>query len=110
MRHPWFDRNRKGQALMEYVLLIALVATCLVAILGLTRKAANDAYARTSVRLNSMRQAGFGGSSGGSGHPGGGSEDPAPAESDSTGGGSAGAGGDPSDSDGPVSAFSSGAR
>ena len=68
MRRPWFAKNRNGQALMEYVLLIALVATCLVAILGLTRKAANDAYARTSVKLGPMRDAGFG-SSGGSWHP-----------------------------------------
>ena len=68
MRRPWFAKNRKGQALMEYVLLIALVATCLVAILGLTRKAANDAYAKTSVKLGPMRDAGFG-SSGACSHP-----------------------------------------
>jgi hypothetical protein len=110
MRHPWFDQNRKGQALLEYVLLIALVATCLVAILGLTRKAANDAYARTSIRLDPMRQAGFG-SSGGSWHPSGGSGsgNPAPADADSTGGESADAGGDPAGSDGPASASSIGA-
>ena len=93
---------------MEYVLLIALIATCLVAILGLTRKAANDAYARTAVQLNPMQHAGFGGSSG-SWHPGGGSGSSAPADPDSTGGSST-AGGDPADSDTPVSAFSSGAR
>lgn len=110
MRHPWFGRNRKGQALMEYVLLIALVATCLVAILGLTRKAANDAYARTTVKLGRMRQTGLGGSSG-SWHPrpGSGGGDPAPTAPDSAGGSSE-PGGDPSDSDSPVSAFSSGAR
>ena len=109
MRHRWFDRNRKGQALMEYVLLIALVATCLVAILGLTRKAANDAYSRTAVQLNPMRHAGLGGSSG-SWHPGGGgSGSSAPANPDSTGG-SSDPGGDPADSDTPVSAFSSGTR
>ena len=93
---------------MEYVLLIALIATCLVAILGLTRKAANDAYARTSLKLNPMGRGGFG-SSGGSWHPGGGGGSPTPAEADSSGG-SADAGGDPGDSDTPVSAFSSGAR
>jgi Flp pilus assembly pilin Flp len=110
MRYAWSDRNRKGQALMEYVLLIALVATCLVAILGLTRRAANDAYARTSVRLNPV--AGLGGSSGGSWHPSTSSNggDPAPADADSTGGGSADSGGDPAESDGPVSAYSSGAH
>ena len=110
MRHRWFGRNRKGQALMEYVLLIALIATCLVAILGLTRKAANDAYARTAVQLSPMRHAGFGGSGGSSWHPGGGgSGSSAPADPDSTGGSS-----DPGDgtagSDPPISAFSSGAR
>lgn len=68
MRHPWFAKNRKGQALMEYVLLIALIATCLVAILGLTRKAANGAYVRTSDKLGPMGQTGRG-SSGGSWHP-----------------------------------------
>jgi hypothetical protein len=94
---------------MEYVLLIALVATCLVAILGLTRKAANDAYARTAVHLGPVRGAGFG-SSGGSWHSGGGgSGNPTPADADSVGG-SADPGGDPGDSDTPVSAFSSGAR
>jgi uncharacterized membrane protein YgcG len=112
MRHPWFNRNRKGQALMEYVLLIALVATCLVAILGLTRKAANDAYTRTAVQLGPMRQSGLGGSSGSSGswHPGGGGGgNPKPADSDSTGGSSDPAP-DPSGSDTPISGSSSGAR
>ena len=99
MRRPWFAKNRKGQALMEYVLLIALVATCLVAILGLTRKAANDAYARTSGKLGPMRDAGFG-SSGGSWHPSV-DEAPTPTPDDS-------AGGEPPDSSGAVSAFSAG--
>jgi len=107
MRHPLFDRNRKGQALMEYVLLIALVATCLVAILGLTRKAANDAYTRTAVQLSPMGHAGLGGS-GSSWHGGGGSGKPTPADADSAGGSADG--GDPPGSDVPVSAFSSGAR
>jgi hypothetical protein len=94
---------------MEYVLLIALVATCLVAILGLTRKAANDAYTRTAVQLGPMHQSGFGSSgSGGSWHPSGsGSGKPDPADPDSTGG-SADAGGAGSNT--PVSAFSTGAR
>jgi Flp pilus assembly pilin Flp len=91
MRRRWFAKNRKGQALMEYVLLIALVATCLVAILGLTRKAANDAYAKASVKLGPMRDAGFG-SSGGSWHP---SADGAPTPT-------------PADSGGAASAFSAG--
>jgi Flp pilus assembly pilin Flp len=109
MRQSRFARCRKGQALMEYVLLIALIATCLVAILGLTRKAANDAYTRTAVQLGPMGQAGFGssGSSGGSWHPSG-SGKPTPADPDSTAG-SADAGGD-AGSDTPVSAFSTGAR
>jgi hypothetical protein len=99
MRRPWFAKNRKGQALMEYVLLIALVATCLVAILGLTRKAANDAYARTSVKLGPVGDAGFG-SSGGSWRPSAdGAPTPTPADS---------AGGEPPDSAGAGSAFSAG--
>jgi Flp pilus assembly pilin Flp len=99
MRRPWFAKNRKGQALMEYVLLIALVATCLVAILGLTRKAANDAYTRTSVKLDPMGGSGLG-SSGGSWRP---SADgvPTPTPADS-------AGGDPSDSAGAGSTSSAG--
>jgi Flp pilus assembly pilin Flp len=108
MRQPWFARNRTGQALMEYVLLIALVATCLVAILGLTRKAANDAYSRTAVKLGPMGQAGFG-SSGGSWHPSGSSGRPTPADPDSAAG-STDPDGNPADSDVPVSAFSTGAR
>lgn len=100
MRHPWFAKNRNGQALMEYVLLIALVATCLVAILGLTRKAANNAYARTSDRLGPVG-AGFG-SSGGSWHP---SADGAPVPTPPDSGG-----GEPADSAGASSPFSAGAR
>ena len=91
---------------MEYVLLIALVATCLVAILGLTRKAANDAYSRTAVKLGPVGPAGFG-SSGGSWHPGGSSGRPKPADPDSA---APGPDGNPADSDVPVSAFSTGAR
>jgi hypothetical protein len=83
------------------------VATCLVAILGLTRKAANDAYARTAVQLGPMRHAGFGGS-GSSWHPGGGGGKPTPSEADSAGGSHNP--GDPPPSDVPVSAFSSGAH
>jgi Flp pilus assembly pilin Flp len=87
MRHLWFLENRKGQALVEYVLLVALVATCLVAILGLTRNAARGAYARTSVKVAPVAPAGFGvgsGSSGGSWRPVGHDGGPKP-EADSTG-------------------------
>ena len=107
MRRSWFDRNRKGQALMEYVLLIALIATCLVAILGLTRKAANDAYTRTAVQLAPMGHAGLGGSVS-SWHPSGGSSKPTPADADSSGAATDPA--DPPSSNVPVSAFSSGTR
>lgn len=64
MRHLWFAENRKGQALVEYVLLVALVAACLVAILGLTRDAARGAFARTSVKITPVAPAGFGGGPG----------------------------------------------
>ena len=100
MRHPWFAKNRKGQASMGYVLLIALIATCLVAILGLTRKAANDAYTRTSDRLGPVGP-GFG-SSGGSWHP---SADGAPVPTPPDSGG-----GDPADSAGAGVPSSAGAR
>jgi Flp pilus assembly pilin Flp len=101
MRHPWFAKNRNGQALLEYVLLIALVATCLVAILGLTRKAANDAYARTSDKLGPMGGSGLG-SVGGTWHP---SADGAPAPTPSDSGG-----GQPADSAGGSPPLSAGAR
>ena len=101
MRHPWFAKNRNGQALMEYVLLIALVATCLVAILGLTRKAANNAYARTSDKLGPMGGRGLG-SVGGTWHP---SADGAPLPTPSDSGG-----GQPADSAGGSPPLSAGAR
>ena len=101
MRHPWFAKNRNGQALMEYVLLIALVATCLVAILGLTRKAANDAYVRTSDKLGPMGGSGLG-SVGGTWHP---SADGAPAPTPSDSGG-----GQPADSAGGSPPLSAGTR
>jgi Flp pilus assembly pilin Flp len=87
MRYLWFAENRKGQALVEYALLVALVAACLVAILGLTRNAAQGAYARTSVKVVPVAPAGFGsGSVGASWRP---AAHPAPpADPDSGGGGS----------------------
>jgi Flp pilus assembly pilin Flp len=65
MHHLWFVENRKGQALVEYALLVALVAACLVAILGLTRNAAQGAYARTSDKVAPVAPAGYGGGSAG---------------------------------------------
>ena len=68
MRHHWLAETRKGQAMVEYVLLIALVAACLVAVLGLTRSAARGAYARTSVKIAPVAPLG-GGSAGASWRP-----------------------------------------
>ena len=61
MHYLWPAENRKGQALVEYALLVALVAACLVAILGLTRNAARGAYARTSAKIAPVGPAGQGG-------------------------------------------------
>jgi Flp pilus assembly pilin Flp len=61
-------RNRRGQALLEYAIIVALVGTCLVAILGLVGNSARNAFRNTSTVV---RQASapppVGGGSGGSG-------------------------------------------
>jgi Flp pilus assembly pilin Flp len=91
MHYLWLVENRKGQALVEYALLVALVAACLVAILGLTRNAATGAYARTTVKIAPVGSAGLGrgsGSAGASWRPVAHSEDAGPAASpDSSGSG-----------------------
>lgn len=90
MHYLWPAENRKGQALVEYALLVALVAACLVAILGLTRNAARGAYARTSAKIAPVGPAGQGGggSAGAFWRPVAHSEDAGPAESpDSSGSG-----------------------
>lgn len=91
MRQRWFVENRNGQALVEYALLVALVAACVVAILGLTRNAARGAYARTSVKVAPVAGVGGSGSAGASWRPVGRSADPK-ADPDSNGEG------DPADS------------
>ena len=64
MRLSTIRRSERGQALLEYATIVALVGTCLVAILGLVGSATRKTFDRTSSPL--MRQASVGG--GGSGH------------------------------------------
>jgi Flp pilus assembly pilin Flp len=65
MRLSIIRRSERGQALLEYATIVALVGTCLVAILGLVGNATRKTFDRTSSPL--MRQASVGGG-GGSGH------------------------------------------
>ena len=59
--------NRRGQALLEYAIIVALVGTCLVAILGLVGNSARNAFRNTStvVRQASAPPPVGGGSGGG---------------------------------------------
>ncbi len=59
-------RNRRGQALLEYAIIVALVGTCLVAILGLVGTSARHAFTNTStvVRQTAGAPAPVGGGSG----------------------------------------------
>jgi Flp pilus assembly pilin Flp len=61
--------NRRGQGLIEYVLIVTLVGCCLVAILGLASTATRNMYNRTSSTISRQTSAGYG--SGGGGAPGG---------------------------------------
>ncbi len=65
MRLSIIRRSERGQALLEYATIVALIGTCLVAILGLVGNATRKTFDRTSSPL--MRQASVGGA-GGSGH------------------------------------------
>jgi hypothetical protein len=44
--------NRRGQGLVEYVLLVTLVGCCLVAILGLASTTTRNAYNKTSNSIS----------------------------------------------------------
>ncbi len=75
-RLPFQSPNsERGQALVEYAMIIALVGACLVAILGLVGHAARNTYDRSASQLAHQTNAGYGagggsgpvGSSGGSG-------------------------------------------
>lgn len=64
-------RNERGQALVEYAVIVALVGACLVAILGLVGRATRRAYDLTASSISppaaSAFPAGGGGGSGGGG-------------------------------------------
>ena len=49
---PFSRGNERGQALIEYAVIVAVVGACLVAILGLVGRATNRAYERTSSAVS----------------------------------------------------------
>jgi Flp pilus assembly pilin Flp len=44
--------NERGQALIEYAAIVAVVGACLVALLGLVGRATNGAYERTASAVS----------------------------------------------------------
>jgi len=89
-------QTERGQAIGEYVLLIALVAVCLALVLGMMAKAASRAYHQSTVSLE-QKVPNYGSSGGGGGGGvvlvgsssggGGGVKVPPASDSDSTGSG-----------------------
>ena len=65
---PSLRTDERGQALVEYAMVIALVGACLVFILGVVGNAAHHAFARSSAELsNATPKPQGGGGAGGSG-------------------------------------------
>jgi Flp pilus assembly pilin Flp len=52
-------RSQRGQALVEYAIIVAVVGVCLVAILGLLGKATGRAYDRTSAAVSLQTNSGY---------------------------------------------------
>jgi Flp pilus assembly pilin Flp len=63
LARPFSRSNERGQALIEYAAIVAVVGACLVAILGLLGRATNRAYERTSTAV-SQGKTGFQGTGG----------------------------------------------
>jgi Flp pilus assembly pilin Flp len=61
---PLSRLNERGQALIEYAAIVAVVGACLVAILGLIGRATHRAYDRTATAV-SEGKSGFQGGGGG---------------------------------------------
>jgi Flp pilus assembly pilin Flp len=64
LARPFSRGNERGQALIEYAAIVAVVGACLVAILGLVGRATNRAYERTASAV-SQGKSGFQGTGGG---------------------------------------------
>jgi Flp pilus assembly pilin Flp len=52
-------RSERGQALVEYAMIVAVVGACLVAILGLVAKATSRAYDRTASAVSLGASSGY---------------------------------------------------
>ena len=57
--------GERGQALVEYAAVVALIGACLVAILGLVGRSTRHAYEQTSATMSHATVAGYGSRSGG---------------------------------------------